>query len=595
MLEWLQNLRAAAELLPPGACSIADPRPLWLRAGTQIVAVGAILSIAAAGAVLLWRRRDLARGVSVLGLGFIAFLVLGAAAHLAAAAALFTPACAAQAGVQALEEVLAAGIGILVWPMLPRLTAFPSPVDRAGGGGGLAAASAAGEDDAVRRAEALARANARFELALSQSNITVFSQDTALRYTWIHNPRPGLTPSDLSAAEQFAGSPDAEAMKRSVLATGEAETDVVAVSLPDGTALHFQMTVNPTRDATGAIDGILCTAIDITERRLFDVRLAAVTAQLAAAYRRFELALENSPITVFEQDAELRYTFLHNPPPGLAGPGLLGRTDLEIMPEASREKVVSAKRRVLERGIAETASVEIEIDGCPRFYDLRIEPRFGDDGVVEGVIGTAVDLTEQRRSDRQMRLVMRELTHRSKNLLAVVQAMARKTASMAPDMDTFIRDFSARLRAIAAAHDLLVAESWSGAELRDLLVASLSQTVNPKSPEIGIEGPPVKLPPDTAQTLGLAFHELTMNAARHGSLSVPGGRLAVLWTRRDETVALEWRESSGPRVTPPSRTGFGRLLLERLVAASLNGSVTADFRPEGLVVRIEFPAPAEGP
>jgi two-component sensor histidine kinase len=180
------------------------------------------------------------------------------------------------------------------------------------------------------------------------------------------------------------------------------------------------------------------------------------------------------------------------------------------------------------------------------------------------------------------------LTHRSKNLLAVVQAMARKTASMAPDLDSFIRDFSARLRAIAAAHDLLVAESWSGAELRDLLVASLSQSVDLARPEVQIDGPPIKLSPDTAQTLGLAFHELTMNAGRHGALSVPEGRLSITWRRENGMVHLEWCEEGGPPVAPPARAGFGRVLLERLVGASLNGQVKLDFKPEGLVCRIDF-------
>ena len=183
-----------------------------------------------------------------------------------------------------------------------------------------------------------------------------------------------------------------------------------------------------------------------------------------------------------------------------------------------------------------------------------------------------------------MRLVMRELTHRSKNLLAVVQAMARKTASLAPDVDTFIRDFSSRLRAIAASHDLLVAESWSGAEIRDLLVASLSQTVDPAGPGIRIEGQPLTLSPDAAQTLGLAFHELTMNAVRHGALSVAGGHgLGALGAARTAMVRLEWREADGPAVAVPVRSGFGRLLLERLVGASLGGEVSLDFRPEGLV------------
>ena len=152
-----------------------------------------------------------------------------------------------------------------------------------------------------------------------------------------------------------------------------------------------------------------------------------------------------------------------------------------------------------------------------------------------GIIGTAVDLTERRRNEQQMRLVMRELTHRSKNLLAVVQAMARKTASMAPDVDTFIRDFSSRLRAIAASHDLLVAESWSGRRASRPPDRQPVADRRSEGPEI-LEGSPLKLSPDAAQTLGLAFHELTMNAARTGRSRSPAadlGRLAA----RDGTGA----------------------------------------------------------
>ena len=95
--------------------------------------------------------------------------------------------------------------------------------------------------------------------------------------------------------------------------------------------------------------------------------------------------------------------------------------------------------------------------------------------------------------------------------------------------------------------------------------------------------------PDTAQTLGLAFHELTMNAARHGALSVSGGSVSVHWERVDGAVRLEWREKDGPAVTEPARSGFGRILLERLVGASLGGEVALDFQPEGVVYTLTFP------
>lgn len=318
-------------------------------------------------------------------------------------------------------------------------------------------------------------------------------------------------------------------------------------------------------------------------------RRAAALDEQTAAYRRLELALKDSPITVFEQDADLRYTFLHNPPPGTAADTFLGLTDAEVFDERDLRRLEPVKRRVIETGERATVELELAIGEARRFYVLRLEPKGGGPGKVEGIVGTAFDLTERRRHEQTMGFVMRELTHRSKNLLAVVQAIARKTASTAADTDSFIRDFSSRLRAIAAAHDLLVDESWSGAGLRHLLAASLSQTVDPDAPGIVISGPDLKLGPEAAQMLGLAFHELTTNAAAHGALSVPGGRVAVGWRRDGDTVRLSWREEGGPAVVPPLHSGFGRVLLERLVGASLDGTVALEFRPEGLVCDVSFP------
>jgi two-component sensor histidine kinase len=105
-----------------------------------------------------------------------------------------------------------------------------------------------------------------------------------------------------------------------------------------------------------------------------------------------------------------------------------------------------------------------------------------------------------------------------------------------------------------------------------------------------MDGPPLKLSPDAAQTLALAFHELTMNAAKYGALSVPGGRVSVRWSESEGQVRFCWREAGGPPVEPPHRTGFGRVLLERLVGASLGGSVALEFPKEGLHCEVEFPA-----
>ncbi len=428
----------------------------------------------------------------------------------------------------------------------------------------------------------------RFDLMLANPAITAFAQDRSLALTWVHNLRPGLAAGNGGAGADPDASPATE-LQRRALATGMSVTDRVTV-VGDAGVLHFDMTASPIRAPDGRISGVLSTAIDVTEQRKGELRLAAMAAQLSEAYRRFELALDTLPITVFEQDTDLRFTFLYNPPPGTRAEDFIGRTDETVFSEADRRLLVPAKRRVLAARASETLEMDVTLSGIPRFYELHLEPRLDSDGVATGVIGTALDLTERRRAEERMRSVMRELTHRSKNLLAVIQSMARKTASLAPDVDTFVTDFSARLRAMAASHDLLVEEAWSGAEIGALLAANLAPSIDPRGSQVSMAGPRLKLDPDAAQTLGLAFHELTVNAVRHGALSVAEGRVRVDWDRVDGHVAVHWREQGGPAVDAPARRGFGRLLLERLTGASLGGEVRLDFPAEGVACAIRFPA-----
>ena len=307
----------------------------------------------------------------------------------------------------------------------------------------------------------------------------MFTQDTDLRYTWIHNPRLGLTEQEMLGRTHGEIMPEtvdeALALKRRALDHGETGSAIVTLPTADEGRLYLDMTVSPSRDPTGAIDGVLCTAVDVTEQRLFEVRLAAMAAQLGTAYHRFEMALENSPITVFEQDADLRYTYVHNPPPGTAPEDYIGRTDLEVLPEARPAQGGGGEAAGAgDRGAREA---RVRADGRRNAAVLRptLDARTGDNGAVEGLVGTAVDLTERRRSEKQMRLVMRELTHRSKNLLAVIQAMARKSASLSDDVDEFVENFSSRLRALATSHDLLVSQSWSGADIGELARAALAR------------------------------------------------------------------------------------------------------------------------
>jgi two-component sensor histidine kinase len=191
-------------------------------------------------------------------------------------------------------------------------------------------------------------------------------------------------------------------------------------------------------------------------------------------------------------------------------------------------------------------------------------------------------------------LLLRELTHRSKNLLAVIQAMARQTGNHAGSIDTFLAQFGSRLQALAASHDLLVRESWYGASLGELIRSQLSSYLDGAVVQVTIEGPAIALKPEAAQNLGLALHELAINAAKFGSLSVPTGRVSITWTRResaaDNALELDWRERLGPKVKTRRKKGFGSMVIERNLARALDAEVNLDFDPDGLHCHIVIPA-----
>jgi PAS domain S-box-containing protein len=226
-------------------------------------------------------------------------------------------------------------------------------------------------------------------------------------------------------------------------------------------------------------------------------------------------------------------------------------------------------------------------------------PRFGPGGEVLGYVGMAVDVTESRRaeaelrdSERHLRLMVDELNHRVKNTLAIVQGLAQQSFRGGGVSIDVRSSFEGRLAALAAAHDLLTRRNWEGAELRDLVVAVVAAHCDERAT---IDGPPVQLPPKLAVTLALALHELCTNAAKYGALSVPAGRVSVAWTNEHGHLSLRWQESGGPPVATPRRRGFGTRMIERALASEDGGGARIEFHCEGLVCEIEADLPSAAP
>jgi two-component sensor histidine kinase len=315
---------------------------------------------------------------------------------------------------------------------------------------------------------------------------------------------------------------------------------------------------------------------------------------LRARFARYETALRGSQVTVYTQDSDLRYTSVSNPVFGRAVEDILGRTDAEILKLDGGAAMIAVKREVLASGEAKRAEMPLEDASGIRWHDFHIEPLRNEVGDVVGLTCASVDVTERKEGEAHLRLLLRELTHRSKNLLAVIQAMARQTARHTGSVESFLTQFGARLQALAASHDLLVRESWYGASLGELIRSQLGGYLDGSTAQVSIEGPAIALKPEAAQNLGLALHELAVNAAKFGALSVPSGRVSITWSRRgsmgDNSVELDWREQLGPKVKIRRRKGFGSMVIERNLARALDADVKLQFDPNGLHCHIVIPA-----
>lgn len=208
------------------------------------------------------------------------------------------------------------------------------------------------------------------------------------------------------------------------------------------------------------------------------------------------------------------------------------------------------------------------------------------------VIGRALELAGERihERERHLRLVMRELSHRTKNLLAIIQAMARQSSQSCSDFASFAQSFNARLGSLAKSQDMLVGTDWEGADLRDLVRHQLAPFVSDLSC-LGADGPSLFISPLAVQNLGMAFHELATNAAKYGSLSSQSGRVDIHWNV-DETasrVQITWQESGGPEVQHRKRRGFGRTVLEKVVPRALEGKAELTWAKAGLRWRLDIP------
>jgi PAS domain S-box-containing protein len=264
---------------------------------------------------------------------------------------------------------------------------------------------------------------------------------------------------------------------------------------------------------------------------------------------------------------------------------------------ADRDSTAAAIERAQNPNDPAEYDVEYRVkgvrDGVERWIAAKGRAQFVD-GVAIRMTGTARDITDRKRWEEHIQLLMREVTHRSKNLLAVIQAMARQTKLASRDVNDFEVRFSGRLQALSAAHDLLVQRDWRGASMSEVVKSQLGHYLDQQSGQIELHGPSLIVTPEAAQNIGLAVHELSTNAAKYGALSVPEGRVKVQWEHGEASdggrLQLSWVERGGPEVIKPTRRGFGQVVTEQLTARALQGNANLNFERSGVCWTLNIPS-----
>jgi PAS domain S-box-containing protein len=273
---------------------------------------------------------------------------------------------------------------------------------------------------------------------------------------------------------------------------------------------------------------------------------------------------------------------------GYSAEEAIGRPLDILLPEDKHEEFEEAIARVRAGETLELETEWLAKGGVRIAVDMLGGPLRD---AVGNIIGTGIaarDNRERQRHQKEMQVVLHELSHRAKNLLSVVSAMANQTARSCETFDEFQPRFADRLRALAASHDALVERNWAGVPMAELVRAQLAPF--DEIDRVASVGPNVVLKAKAAEQIGLCLHELATNATKYGALSTPGGSVEISWELDGNDFHLIWRERGGPVVVKPARTGFGSLVLQRLAAASLNGKAVKEFAPEGITWRLNCPA-----
>jgi PAS domain S-box-containing protein len=373
------------------------------------------------------------------------------------------------------------------------------------------------------------------------------------------------------------------------------ETDVFDVEKryirKDGSMVWARTTVNVIQDAFGRPLRHTAVIQDLSARKQAERDLQASKDRLQLAFDATQLGWwQYDPVSGMGRgDARAQEIF------DIAADGATNEEFMRRVHPDDVEKVRTGMQAVFDPANLKPLSVEYRVrrgDGKFRWVEnhgLAYFEGAGRERRPVSLVGTVQDITERKEREEKEHLLMREINHRAKNMLSVVNAIAHQTATRSPE--DFVECFSERIQALSANQDLLTRNEWKGIEIADLVRAQIAHFVDLIGSRIAIQGPTLSLNPASAQAIGLALHELATNAGKYGALSTERGRVDIHWGTTDgDTFTMSWTEREGPPVTEPKRHGFGSMVMETMAERSMDGVVNLDYAPSGLTWRLTCPA-----
>jgi len=302
--------------------------------------------------------------------------------------------------------------------------------------------------------------------------------------------------------------------------------------------------------------------------------------------------LRDRNIAVLHQSPDSLYDLAENLPSAWPAGRLIGRSDAEALPSELAAILTVAKTEAGRHGAA-TVEVELGGNGARRILEIEVITDTDSEGRDAGFILIVADITEIRERELALKSLMREVSHRSKNLLAIVQAVAMQTANHTDTTTDFLEKFRGRLRALAGSQDLVTESNWRGTSFRELAKIQFSRLGQPTLDAITVDGLNPLLGPNAALHVGLAIHELATNALLHGALAEGRqGRVRLTAQRSDsadDTLAIEWRETRPGSDTANAPPHFGTLVLERIVPLAVHGVADYDVGANEVIYRLEAP------